>query len=207
MLAFSRGPQAQFEQSLQRVCAGFNDPSDRTQCAGHSSVACFSATGTLMPAAHTLDSLLQYLQTNIRGSGHADHDVRAVSRQMELWYPRPSEWRRYVPDAENRQLPDGAAPPAYTRHLVYGNEHMDVILMHWPAGSRSSIHDHERSSCWVNIVDGSVHEVQYAVRRSTSVPKRLSQLMLSYRRYPAWTENSQRLSCATRLLQPATAGR
>ena len=38
---------------------------------------------------------------------------------------------------------------------------MDCILMCWPAGSRSTIHDHDRSSCWVVVVEGEVHEVQY----------------------------------------------
>ena len=37
-----------------------------------------------------------------------------------------------------------------------------LTALHTPA---SSIHDHEESSCWVNIVDGCVHEVQYAVPR------------------------------------------
>ena len=76
-----------------------------------------------------------------------------------MWFPRPSEWKPLVDSS------DMVEANQYTRHLVYGNEHMDVILMYWPAGSRSTIHDHEDSSCWVNIVEGTVHEVQYAVPR------------------------------------------
>eukprot|EP00936_MAST-01D_sp_MAST-1D-sp1_P001996 g1996.t1 len=202
---FARGPQMQFERSLRGMClcAESRDGDggcDITSTSGGGSgdisgaggsdgcTACFRASGSLMPAAHTLDSLLEYLKANIRGKSSMFHNVRAVSSEMEMWFPRPSEWQRFLRGGEDEgghgpgQGPasgtgtgtgTGAGssarskPPAtgYTRHLVYGNEHMDVILMHWPAGSRSTIHDHEDSSCWVNIVDGSVHEVQYAVPR------------------------------------------
>ena len=37
--------------------------------------------------------------------------------------------------------------------------------MCWPAGSRSTIHDHDTSSCWVTAVKGEVHEVQFALPR------------------------------------------
>lgn len=37
--------------------------------------------------------------------------------------------------------------------------------MCWPAGSQSTIHDHDNSSCWVTVVEGSVHEVQFALPR------------------------------------------
>jgi len=33
--------------------------------------------------------------------------------------------------------------------------------MCWPPGCKSTIHDHDTSSCWVTVVEGSVHEVQY----------------------------------------------
>jgi len=54
-------------------------------------------------------------------------------------------------------------PTKYTRNLIFGNEHFDCILMCWPAGAVSSIHDHEESSCWVVAVEGTVHEVQFGM--------------------------------------------
>ena len=109
-----------------------------------------------MPAAHTLRSLVDYLKANVHGTDHTAHDVRAVSKELEKWFPRPSEYSQYV------RL-DDANPQKYTRNLIYGNEHFDCILMCWPAGSMSSIHGHDKSSCWVNVVEGNVHEVQYAL--------------------------------------------
>jgi cysteine dioxygenase len=38
---------------------------------------------------------------------------------------------------------------------------MEVLLMCWPAGARSLVHCHDESSCWVSLVEGQVHEVQY----------------------------------------------
>jgi cysteine dioxygenase len=118
----------------------------------------FSVTGCLMPAAHTLPSLLSYLKVNVVGDNHTEHDVKAVQREIEKWFPRRGEYSQYISY-------DSKDATKYTRNLIFGNAHMDVILMCWPAGSRSTIHDHDDSSCWVVVVEGSVHEVQYAQPR------------------------------------------
>jgi hypothetical protein len=73
------------------------------------------------------------------------------------WFPRPSEFEQYIPKTSSDSACQG-----YTRNLIFGNEDFDCILMCWPAGSQSTIHDHDASSCWVKAVEGSVHEVQYA---------------------------------------------
>merc|ERR1719296_11131 len=56
-------------------------------------------------------------------------------------------------------------PKAYTRNLVFSNEHFDAILMCWPPESESAIHDHAESSCWVALVEGEVVEVRYRLPR------------------------------------------
>lgn len=113
-------------------------------------------SGCLMPACHTLHSLLEYLEKNVVGASHTDHDTMAVKRELAKWHPRASEVEKYVNwDPDN--------PTKYTRNLILGNENMDVILMCWPSGSVSTIHDHDQSSCWVMMVEGSVNEVQYAM--------------------------------------------
>eukprot|EP00602_Paraphysomonas_sp_CaronLab_P005468 CAMPEP_0185022458 /NCGR_PEP_ID=MMETSP1103-20130426/5166_1 /TAXON_ID=36769 /ORGANISM="Paraphysomonas bandaiensis, Strain Caron Lab Isolate" /LENGTH=341 /DNA_ID=CAMNT_0027554529 /DNA_START=84 /DNA_END=1106 /DNA_ORIENTATION=+ len=144
---FRKGPQAEFERSLHGIVTP-DAPASPT----------FSATGTLMPAAHTLSSLVEFLKANIKGSNHSAHNVRMVSRELEKWFPRPSEYQRYI------QL-DQCDATKYTRNLIYGNEHFDCILMCWPPGSQSTIHDHDVSSCWVAVVEGTVYEVQYALPR------------------------------------------
>lgn len=141
---FEAGPQADFERSL---CGIILDGKDS-----------FKASGTLMPAAHTLSSLLDYLKANLRGADHKAHDIRRVSKEIEKWFPRPSEFLSYVRIDENDQT-------KYTRNLIFGNEFFDCILMCWPPGSRSTIHDHDESSCWVTAVEGTVTEVQYSLPR------------------------------------------
>lgn len=156
---FQRGPQADFERAL----AGLTTKEQAAAApapaaAAASAVPTFTASGTMMPACHTLDSLVEYLKANVHGEDHTAHDVRAVSRELEKWFPRKSEYAQYV----NLDKDD---PRKYTRNLVFGNEHFDCILMCWPAGCKSSIHGHDASSCWVNVVEGNVHEVQYAMPR------------------------------------------
>lgn len=141
---FRSGPQAIAESKMYRLSS--------KKCAKQD----FSATGCLMPACHTLCSLLHFLKTNVVGECHRNHDVRHISRAVAQWYPRESEYLKYVHwNKEN--------PKQYTRNLIFHNDNMDVILMCWPPHSKSSIHDHDESSCWVVVVEGEAHEVQYGM--------------------------------------------
>jgi hypothetical protein len=69
MVQFENGPQVRFEDSLKGKIAA--------------SGPTFSTSGTLMPAAHTLSSLLEYLKSNLSGTSHNEHNVRQVSKEME----------------------------------------------------------------------------------------------------------------------------
>jgi cysteine dioxygenase len=129
-----------------------------------------------MPAAHTLSSLLEYLKVNLKGSNFNAHNVRQISKEMEKWFPRPSEYGQYIPTLSDA---GDQSRQGYTRNLVFGNEDFDCILMCWPAGSQSTIHDHDSSSCWVTVVEGSVHEVQYAL------PRLDKQFLEAEQRHPA----------------------
>lgn len=142
--SFENGPQAEFESSLDGIVC--------------ESESAFKATGTLMPAAHTLLSLLEFLKANVRGKDHNAHNIRCIAKEVEKWFPRPSEYQSYIIMNENDET-------QYTRSLIYGNENFDCILMCWPPGSKSTIHDHDESSCWVAVAEGSVHEVQYSLPR------------------------------------------
>jgi cysteine dioxygenase len=134
---FAREIVPQIEQALQRL------GSRR-----------LSQTGSLMPQAHSLSSLITQLAKTVRGSSHAEHDIAGVRHEIGKWFPRREEYARYVHW-------DQDAPGKYTRNLVFSSEEMEVLLMCWPAGSRSAIHCHDDSSCWVAAVEGQVVEVQF----------------------------------------------
>jgi len=141
---FQRGPLKDLETHLKDIIV---DSQPR-----------YTSSGSLMPSFHSLSSLLDSLKENIRGSSHAAHDVRKVKLELEKWFPRASEYKKYINW-------DPADPKKYTRNIVLSNEHMDVLLMCWPPGCASSIHDHDNSSCWVLVVEGSVVETQYQLPR------------------------------------------
>lgn len=138
--AFHRSMVPRLSKSLADVVVG-GEPS-------------FSRAGSLMPRAHTLDSLLDYLRPALSGRHYSEHDTAAVRAELGKWFPRRSEYERFVHwDADN--------PEKYTRNVVYSSEDMEVLLMCWPPHTVSSIHCHDGSSCWVAAVEGVVHEVQY----------------------------------------------
>lgn len=155
---FEEGPQAIAETKMFGIgsprAAEAGSCRDRLRGFGPCATQDFSATGTLMPACHTLSSLLTFLRANVVGKSHGDHNVREISREMAKWYPRPSEYKKYVHWNKKN-------PKAYTRNLIFHNDNMDVILMCWPAGAVSTIHDHDESSCWVVVVEGEAYEIQY----------------------------------------------
>ncbi|CAD7964390.1 unnamed protein product [Amoebophrya sp. A120] len=114
----------------------------------------FQATGALMPSTHSLQSLLQVFVQQIIGQNYRGHNVKEVAEECKRWFPRRHEWEKYVSwDEEN--------PKKYTRNLIMKNDNFDCLLMCWPPHCQSSIHCHDRSSCWVVAVAGEVVEVQY----------------------------------------------
>jgi len=116
--------------------------------------ASFSRSGSLMPRAHSLTSLLDYLKGSLVGKHYSEHDIAGVRGELGRWFPRRSEYEQYVHwDLES--------PEKYTRNVVYSSSDMEVLLMCWPPHTRSSLHCHDGSSCWVAAVEGVVHEVQY----------------------------------------------
>ena len=110
--------------------------------------------GCLMPDTHTLSSLMETLKKMIVGKSAIEHDVAGVREQICKWYPREEEWSKFVHWDEHH-------PEKYTRNLMFATEHFDAILMCWPPGCSSTIHDHDESSCWAFCVEGQVKEIQY----------------------------------------------
>mmetsp|Transcript_23159 Transcript_23159/g.59528 ORF Transcript_23159/g.59528 Transcript_23159/m.59528 type:complete len:447 (-) Transcript_23159:244-1584(-) len=114
----------------------------------------FSRSGSLMPQAHSLSSLLDYLQTTVIGKDHTHHDIASVRHELAKWFPRREEYTPFVHWDEHD-------PSKYTRNIIHSSEELEVLLMCWPPHTKSSIHCHDESSCWVSAVEGQVVEVQY----------------------------------------------
>jgi len=50
----------------------------------------------------------------------------------------------------------------YTRNLMHeGNGNFNLILMCWPEGAVSPIHDHSNSHCFMRVLSGGVKEIRY----------------------------------------------
>lgn len=114
----------------------------------------YANRGSLMPQAHSLGSLLTMLAEQLHDTNRAQHDIRGIGRELARWFPRRDEYAKYV-------TRDASNPTNYTRNVLVSNPAMEVLLMCWPAGARSTIHCHDESSCWVVAVEGEVHEVQF----------------------------------------------
>ena len=55
---------------------------------------------------------------------------------------------------------DAAAPPLgagrYTRHAIARSRTLEIIIVRWPAGSASPVHDHGGSRCFVKVLRGAI---------------------------------------------------
>nr|ACO11707.1 Cysteine dioxygenase type 1 [Caligus rogercresseyi] len=50
----------------------------------------------------------------------------------------------------------------YTRNLVHeGNGKFNLMILCWPEGQQSSIHDHADSHCFLKVLDGTLSEILY----------------------------------------------
>merc|ERR1712025_138145 len=79
-------------------------------------------------------------------------DVDEVKEFMERYEYKQSEVAKYAKWAKYR----------YTRNLIHeGNDNFNLILMCWPEGAQSAIHDHADSHCFVRVLDGTVKETKY----------------------------------------------
>merc|ERR1712106_1319014 len=59
----------------------------------------------------------------------------------------------------------------YTRNLMHeGNSKFNLILMCWPEGIASPIHDHADSHCFMRILDGDAKETRFFWPRQTCNP-------------------------------------
>ena len=52
-------------------------------------------------------------------------------------------------------------PSTYSRTLLYKCDDFELVAMRWEPGSRTPIHDHGDSRCWVVMLDGAFHVDSY----------------------------------------------
>ncbi len=50
----------------------------------------------------------------------------------------------------------------YTRNLVYNSATFEVIVLCWPPGSSTPIHDHGEQWGWVRVLKGALEETRYS---------------------------------------------
>ena len=69
----------------------------------------------------------------------------------------------------------------YTRNLIAtDHETYTLLLLCWNALEESPIHDHPCDGCWLQVLDGSIREVQYNRRLECTLDTRYESGQLSY---------------------------
>lgn len=53
------------------------------------------------------------------------------------------------------------SPDGYDRAVLYVDERLEVVAIHWPAGSVSPLHGHGESSTLLRVINGSLIEDRY----------------------------------------------
>ncbi|WP_028547508.1 cysteine dioxygenase [Paenibacillus sp. UNC451MF] len=93
-----------------------------------------------------LESVKQVFQHVVAPSGH---ELRRAIEQLKL---EPQEVASYV--TEPATLP-------YGRRVLFQSEHVEVILIHLPAGHETYIHDHGESIGCAFVLEGELTNKQY----------------------------------------------
>jgi len=79
-----------------------------------------------------------------------------IIEDVEAWFDRykaaPADWEKFATWDKYR----------YTRNLMdEGNGKFNLMLLCWPEGAASAIHDHADSHCFLTVLKGSVREVRF----------------------------------------------
>lgn len=96
--------------------------------------------------AKTLDELIEYLD-NLEGRAPLA-ELMSELRDLQVG----TELDEYMRFSER----------GYTRNLVRGGEHYNLLVLCWRNGQRSPIHDHAGSSCGVRVLRGVATETTFA---------------------------------------------
>lgn len=50
---------------------------------------------------------------------------------------------------------------AYTRNIIFQNEHCEVVMIDWKPGEKSALHDHGESSGFIRVLSGQIFQDVY----------------------------------------------
>lgn len=79
-------------------------------------------------------------------------DVDEIWRVLEDYNSNSAEWAKYAYYDMTK----------YTRNLVAEFDKFNVMIITWGPGSRSCIHDHAGSHCFMKVLDGELIEGRFA---------------------------------------------
>jgi hypothetical protein len=89
-------------------------------------------------------------------------DAAAVQRFLGAHLIEPASLERYVHFEAGR----------YTRHLVFKNPAVELLVLCWSRGSHAPIHGHEGELCWARVERGQLRFTSY--RELSRSPLRLA---------------------------------
>jgi len=99
----------------------------------------------------TFDQLIQGL-LELFSEGKDKVDIDEVTEFFNRYENNPEDWKKFAKWDKYK----------YTRNLMHeGNGNFNLILMCWPEGAMSAIHDHSDSHCFMRVLDGEVKEIRY----------------------------------------------
>uniref|UniRef100_A0A0K0EB56 Cysteine dioxygenase n=1 Tax=Strongyloides stercoralis TaxID=6248 RepID=A0A0K0EB56_STRER len=80
------------------------------------------------------------------------YSVDTIKKILQSYKSRKEDWKKfYFYD-----------PHKYTRNLVdTGNGKYNAMILVWPEGIMSPIHDHTSNDCFVKVLEGELTEVKY----------------------------------------------
>lgn len=110
---------------------------------------------TATPIYASLDELVATLRTELAVERAVDRSPATIARVRQLLEQfrfNQEEWQQYASFTSG----------AYTRNLIGYDEKFTLLLLCWPAGLASGIHDHAEASCWMKILSGRMRETRYA---------------------------------------------
>jgi cysteine dioxygenase len=80
-------------------------------------------------------------------------NTEEVREIMENYKSNRTDWKKYA----------HFDPHKYTRNLVdKGNGKYNLMVLCWPPGLSSNIHDHTDSHCFVKVLDGTLRETRFS---------------------------------------------
>jgi len=96
-----------------------------------------------------MEGLIAQLRQVFKDDEINTEEIREI---METYSSNRSDWKKYA----------HFDPHKYTRNLVdVGNGKYNLMVLCWPSGFGSNIHDHQDSHCFVKVLDGTLRETRF----------------------------------------------